>query len=105
MGTVIRFEWFADFVNGQWHQCGFGFVIGALFRGVSGDDEEGCGDHGQRDVSIPCLVSVNLAMVESGFIFGGLEAFLDGLAPATRLDIGNYDHRYVRLFGSRAGPG
>jgi hypothetical protein len=49
-----------------------------FFRGVSGDDEEGRGGHGQGDVPIPCFVSADLVMVEPGFVFGGLEAFLDG---------------------------
>ena len=51
-----------------------------------GDDEEGGGGHGQGDVSIPCLVFTDLVVVEPGFVFGGLEAFLDGPAGAGDAD-------------------
>src|SRR5918998_425679 len=51
---------------------GSGLSSTPFFQGVSGDEEEGSGGHGQGDVPIPCLVSADLVVVEPGFVFGGL---------------------------------
>ncbi|GLY38392.1 hypothetical protein Amsp01_044160 [Amycolatopsis sp. NBRC 101858] len=45
-----------------------------------GDGEVGVGQHGHSDVPILSVVSADLVVVETDFVFGGLEAFLDGPA-------------------------
>ena len=43
-------EEFADFVDGQGYQFGFGLVISCpFFRGIPGDNQKSGGGHGQCD--------------------------------------------------------
>ena len=46
------------------------------------------GEHGEGDVAVPGVVAADLVVVEAGFVFGGLEAFLDGRAEPGGRDEG-----------------
>lgn len=43
------------------------------------DGEEGLREHGQGDVSIPCVVEADLIVVEPNAPFSRLETLLDGI--------------------------
>jgi hypothetical protein len=47
---------------------------------VCGDGEEGVGEHGEGDMSVPGVPGADLVVVESGLVFAGSEAFFDGPA-------------------------
>jgi hypothetical protein len=51
---------------------------------VSGDGEERGGEHGQGDVAVLGVVFADLVVVQSGFVLGELERFLD--TPTTSGD-------------------
>ena len=54
---------------------------GAPFFGlVCGDGEEGVGEHGEGDMSMPGVPGADLVVVESDFVFGRSETFFDGPA-------------------------
>ena len=56
-----------------------GLVVGApFFVFVCGDGEEGVGEHGEGDMSVPGVPGADLIVVESGFILAGSKTFFDG---------------------------
>jgi hypothetical protein len=57
-----------------------------LFYLVCGDGEEGVGEHGEGDVSVPCVPGADLVVVESDFILSGSETFFDGPARSGYVD-------------------
>jgi len=54
-------------------------VWGATFSAGlgGGDGEEGVGQHGQGDVSVPAVVAADLVLVQADLAFGALEGLLD----------------------------
>ena len=57
-----------------------------FFSGMCGDGEEGVGEHGQGDMSVPGVPGTNLVVVESDFVLGGSEALFDGPARSGDVD-------------------
>ena len=57
-----------------------------FFGGVCGDGEEGVGEHGEGDMSVPGVPGADLVIIESEFVLAGSEAFLDGPACAGHAD-------------------
>ena len=53
---------------------------------VCGDGEEGVGEHGQGDMSMPGVPGADLVVVESDFVFGRSETFFDGPARPGHAD-------------------
>jgi hypothetical protein len=49
--------------------CG---VLVPFFGVVCRDSEEGVGEHGKGDMSMPCVPGADLVVVESGFVLRGL---------------------------------
>jgi hypothetical protein len=41
-------------------------------------------EHDERDVAVPSVPGMGLVVVETEFVFGGLEAVLDGPAMASK---------------------
>ena len=68
--------------------CRVGCVVGLVVRlgeppffgFVRGDGEEGVGEHGEGDMSVPGVPGADLVVVETDFVLAGSEAFLDGPA-------------------------
>ena len=61
--------------------------VGSPFFGlVCGDGEEGVGEHGEGDMSMPGVPGADLVVVESDFVFAGSEAFFDGPARPGHAD-------------------
>ena len=61
--------------------------VGPPFFGlVCGDGEEGVGEHGEGDMSMPGVPGADLVVVESGFVFAGSETFFDGPARPGYVD-------------------
>src|SRR6266508_1175642 len=57
-----------------------------FFGCVCGDGEEGVGEHGEGDMSVPGVPGADLVVVESDFVFAGAEAFFDGPACSGGVD-------------------
>jgi hypothetical protein len=53
---------------------------------VCGDGEEGVGEHGEGDMSMPGVPGADLVVVESDFVFAGSETFFDGPARPGHVD-------------------
>lgn len=57
-----------------------------FFGVVCGDGEEGVGEHGEGDMSMPGVPGADLVVVESDFVFAGSETFFDGPARPGYVD-------------------
>ena len=56
------------------------------------------GEHGEGDVSVPCVPGADLVVVESDFILSGSETFFDGPARSGYVD-GFSESRAVWVVG------
>ena len=60
--------------------------MGPFFGLAGGYGQEGVREHGEGDVSMPGFVFADLVLVESDFVLGCPEDFLDGPAGAGHVD-------------------
>ena len=61
-------------------------VFAPFFGGVCGDGEEGVGEHGEGDMSVPGVPGADLVVVESDFVLSRSETFFDGPACPGHVD-------------------
>src|ERR1700704_718205 len=90
ISATVRRRWLGGAISGSaaasvkfcfWFSCWrpfFGFVCG--------DGEEGVGEHGEGDMSVPGVPRAYLIVVESGFILAGSKTFFDGPACPGHVD-------------------
>jgi hypothetical protein len=69
-----------DLIAGQPDQPGRGGVAGAF--GTGGDHQEGMGKHGEGGPAVPAAPAADLVLVQPDQALAGLQALLDGPAPA-----------------------
>ena len=64
----------------------------------AGDSEVGGSKHGQGDMAVPGQIVPGLAVIEAGFVFGGLEGFFDGPPGSGHVNQFGHGGRVPRKF-------
>ncbi len=91
--SAIRRRWMGGAISGSVGlPGGLSFLVSCsvcwrpFFGCVCGDGEEGVGEDGEGDMSVPGVPGADLVVVESDFILAGSEALFDGPARSGHVD-------------------